>query len=146
MKKWLERLKNALYGALPWLLLFGIPLLVIAGSIYLDFLREPEKLEKENRTYDSGYEEGYENGFYDGIAEAQHDIAFYVEDDLSSLGWDIEDEYGIHPEKAVQILSNYADVPDEVDEDELNDAIWAIYRYYHDSQEVINGIEDYWID
>ena len=28
MKKWLERLKDALYGALPWILLFGIPMAI----------------------------------------------------------------------------------------------------------------------
>lgn len=96
--------------------------------------------------YDDGYYAGFDYGYYEGIAEAQHDIASYVDDDLSSLGWDIEEEYGLHPEDALQILSNYADVPDEVTEEELNNAIWAIYRYYYKSHEVINGIEDYWID
>ena len=105
-------------------------------------------------TYDDGYSEGYADGFFEGqingydegIAEAQHDIAIRAEDDLWSLAWDIEDKYGIHPEEAVQILSNYADVPDEVDEAELHNAILAIYRYYYDSCEIVNDIEDYWID
>ena len=44
------------------------------------------------------------------------------------------------------ILSNYADVPDEVTEEELNKAIWAIYSYYYESREIMNAIEDYWID
>jgi hypothetical protein len=104
--------------------------------------------------YDEAYEDGYEDGhyagqcdgYYDGIERAKEYIAFVVDDDLSSLAWDIEAEYGLHPEDALQILSNYADVPDEVDEEELKDAIWAIYRYYYDSHKVINDIEDYWID
>lgn len=115
-------------------------------------------------TYDDGYADGYSNaesemqylmeeefldgydiGYDDGIAEAQHDIAFLVEDDLWSIACDIEAEYGLHPEEAVQILSNYADVPDEVDEAELQAAILAIYHYYYDSNEIINDIEDYWI-
>ena len=105
-------------------------------------------------TYEDGYEDGYADGFFEGqidgysegIAEAQHDIAFMVEDDLSSLARDIEDEYGLFPEDALTILSNHADASNEVTKEELNNAIWAIYRYYHKSREVINGIEDYWID
>ena len=101
-------------------------------------------------TYEDGYEDGYANGYtegyYEGIAEALDDISFYVEDDLWSLACDIEDEYGMSPDEAVMILSNYADVPDDVTEEEVNKAIWAIYRYYNKSHEIINSIEDYWID
>ena len=146
MKKWFVRIKDALYRALPLLLFFGISLLGIAGAIYFDFTSEPQKYASENRTYDTGYEDGYENGFYDGIEEAQQYISIILDDELFMLSLNIEDKYGIYPEEAVQILSNYADVPDEVDIEELNDAIWAIYRYYYDSQEVINGIDDYEIE
>lgn len=100
--------------------------------------------------YDYGYEDGYDEGYYAGYSEggedAQRWIASRVEDDLWSLDWDIEEEYGVNPWEAVEILSNYADVPDEVTEEELHQAIWAIYRYYHKSNEVINGIEDYQLD
>ena len=96
--------------------------------------------------YDDGYESGYDIGYEEGVTRAQRYISFVLDDDLDSLAYDIEDTYGIHPEEAVQILSNYADVPDEVTEEELLNAIWAIYRYYHDSIEVVNGIEDYLID
>ena len=94
-------------------------------------------------TYEDGYADGYTDGYYEGVAEALHDIAFYVEDDLWSLACDIEDEYGMSPEDAIIILSNYADVPDEVTEEELNKAIWVLYRYYYKSHEIINDIEDY---
>ena len=108
------------------------------------------ELEPYEDDYDEGYSDGWEAGFdegyYEGIAKAQHSIAFYVEDDLFYLERDIERKYGIHPEEAVQILSNFADVPDEVTEEEVYAAIWSIYLYYHASQEVINGIEDYSID
>ena len=93
-----------------------------------------------------GYDEGYSKGYYEGIAEAQHDISVYVEDDLSSLAWDIDDTYGMHPEDAIMILANHADDPEAIEEEELNRAIWAIYRYYYNSHKIINGIEDYWID
>ena len=108
------------------------------------------ELEPYEDDYDEGYSDGWEAGFdegyCEGIAEAQHDIAFYVEDDLSSLAWDIKDEYGMLPEDAVWVLFNYTDVPDEVTEEELHKAILAIRRYYFASQEVVSGIEDYWID
>lgn len=108
----------------------------------------------ELRGYDEGYEEGYNDGrfdgrcdgYADGIEEAQSFLAFIIEDDLSMLGWEIEETYGVHPEDALLILSNYADVPDEVTEEELHAAIWAIYRYYYKSHEVIDGIKDYCID
>lgn len=96
--------------------------------------------------YDDGYDIGFDYGYAKGIAEAQQFLAFIVDDDLRCLGRDLEDQYGIHPEEAVQILSNYADVPDEVSEEELHNAIWAIYRYYYRSHEVINGIEYYDIE
>lgn len=89
---------------------------------------------------------GYDTGYFDGITEAQHDIAIRVEDELWSLAWDIEDEYGLLPEDALQILFNYADAPDDADEDEVTEAIWAIRRYYYASNEIINDIEDYLID
>lgn len=96
--------------------------------------------------YDDGYEAGCDYGYTKGIEKAQRFLAFAVDDDLSSLGLDIEDKYGLHPEDALQILSNYADASADVDEEELHDAIWAIYRYYYDSNKVVNSIEDYWID
>ena len=96
--------------------------------------------------YEYGYDEGYYVGYYDGAIDAQRMIASRVEDDLRSLGREIKDEYGMHPGNAVEVLSNYADVPDEVTEEELHQAIWAIYRYYYKTHDVIKGIEDYQID
>ena len=105
-------------------------------------------------TYEDGYEEGYSDGFFDGkvdgysegIEKAQHYISFRVDDDLWSLASDIEDEYGIHPDDAMDVFFRYADGHDDVSEEELSKAIWAIRRYYYKSHEVINEIEDYWID
>ena len=96
--------------------------------------------------FDCGWYKGYDEGYSEGLAEAQHDIAIRVDDEIWSLAWDIEDEYGLFPEDALQILTNYADVPDEVTREEVNNAIWAIRRYYFASNEIINDIEDYWID
>ena len=44
------------------------------------------------------------------------------------------------------ILSNYVDVPDEVNQEDIPKAIWVIYSYYNKSNELINSIEDYAID
>ena len=95
--------------------------------------------------FDDGYCVGFDDGYSDGIAEAQCDIASYV-DDFSSLSWDILEEYGMNPYEAVEILSNYADVPDEVNKEDVNIAIWAIYSYYIGSEEIISSIERYCID
>lgn len=104
--------------------------------------------------YDAGYDDGYEvgreagfdYGYTKGVEEAQKFLAFAVDDDLNSLGWNIEDKYGMNPYEAVEILTNYADNPDEATEEELHNAILAIYRYYYGSHEVVNGIEDYYIE
>ena len=93
-----------------------------------------------------GYDWGYDEGYFEGIADAQHSIAIRVDDDLWSLSFDIKEKYGMHPEDAVTILTNYADDPEAIDVYELEKAIWAIRRYYYDSHKVIHGIEDYSID
>ena len=105
-----------------------------------------EREAKEEAIYDRGYETGYKEGYRAALSDAPERIEFYVEEDIWTLCNDIEDVYGIHPEEAAQILSNYADDPDAVAKEELNKAIWAIYRYYYDSREIMNEIEDYWID
>mgnify|MGYP006923190534 CR=1 FL=1 len=105
-------------------------------------------------TYDDGYEEGYADGYYEGqcagyyegIDEAKRYIAFVLDDDLSSLSDKIEADYGLSTYDALNILSNYYDVPEEVTEEELNLAILVICLYCYDFDEVINGIEDYWIE
>lgn len=105
-----------------------------------------EREAKEEAIYQRGYDAGYEEGYRAAMSKAPEKIDFYVEEDIWDLNHDIEDVYGIHPEEAAMILSNYADVPDEVTEEELSKAIWAIYRYYYGSREVMSGIDDYWID
>lgn len=101
---------------------------------------------KTKQKYDDSYYEGFEVGYYEGIAEAQHFLAFVIDDDLSNIARAIEDEYGMHPEDALMILSNYVDVPDEVNQEDIPKAIWVIYSYYNKSNELINSIEDYAID
>ena len=108
------------------------------------YVREQEA--KREAIYDSGYETGYNDGYSDAMQKAPVRIESRVDDDIWDLCHEIEEEYGIHPDEAAMILSNYADVPDEVTEEELNKAIWAIYRYYYESREIMNAIEDYWID
>ena len=78
---WLKRMKDHVYGILPYLLLFGIPLVlaVIAffGQISLNTSKANQSGAKEYRTYDAGYEEGlsvgrehgYDEGFNDGYSD-----------------------------------------------------------------------------
>ena len=104
------------------------------------------RIEGYDTGYDDGYYAGYDDGYAKGIEKAQKFLAFVVDDDLSSIAWDIKDEYGMFPEDALNVLTNYIDVPDEVDEQDLVDAIYAVRSYYYRSNKVINDIEDYWID
>ena len=101
---------------------------------------------KEEAIYQRGYDAGYDEGYRAAMSKAPDKIDFYVEEDLWELNHDIEDKWGMSPEEAIQIIANYADDPEALEAEELNRAIWAIYRYYYDSYEVINSIEDYWID
>ena len=126
-------------------------LFVIIASIVLIMCSLSScKIEGYGSGYDDGYldgrETGLDYGYTKGIEEAQRFLAFAVDDDLSDLGRDIEDEYGIHPAEAVELLTNYADNSAEATKEELNNAIWAIYRYYYGLREVVNGIEDYYIE
>ena len=109
-----------------------------------DYAREQEA--KREAIYESGYEAGYNAGYSEAMQKAPGRIESRVDDDIWDLCHEIEDKYGIHPEEAAMILSNYADVPAEVTEEELSKALWAIYRYYYGSCEILNGIEDYWIE
>ena len=109
-----------------------------------EYAREQEA--KRESIYESGYEAGYDDGYFEAMQKAPGKIESRVDDDIWDLCKEIENEYGIHPEEAANILSRYADTPDEVTEEELNKALWAIYRYYFGSLEIMNEIEDYWID
>lgn len=93
--------------------------------------------------YDEGYMDGLDQGYSEGINQAKQFLAFVVEDDLSSLERNIKREYGISPFDAITILSNYADVPDEVSEEELHLAILVIDKYYIQANEIISCIDSY---
>lgn len=89
--------------------------------------------------------EAMEERYREGILKAQEQIASLVEIELWDLEFDIDDDWGISPEEAIQILTNYAD-GEPISEAELNKAIWAIRKYYYGVNEIVNGIDDYWID
>ena len=109
-----------------------------------DYAREQEA--KRESIYESGYEDGYDDGYSDAMQEAPERIESCVDSDIWDLESDIEDEWGIHPEEAARMLLNYIDIPGEVTEEELNKAVGAMRRYYFGSHEIINEINDYWID
>lgn len=143
MKEFLGKVWNAIVFTIPILIYLG--LLIFSVISVVSSCSEHNEV-KHNDPYYEGYSDGYDEGYYDGIGITQESIESLIESDLWFLSHDIEDEYGLHPEDALNVLTNYIDVPDEVDELELVNAIYAIRRYYHKSNEVINNIEDYWID
>lgn len=125
----------------------SIPIIIYVGLLVFSvFTMLSSCSEKKVSEVDDSYYEGYSDGYYDGVEKAKQYIAFAVEDDLYSIAWDIEDEYGMLPEDALNVLTNYIDAPDEVSEQELTDAIYAIRDYYYTANDIINGIEDYCID
>lgn len=120
--------------------------LAVAGAIYLDFSSPPRINTEETRTYDTGYEKGLEEGYRRGISEALEKIEDYVTDDLFQLESDVNREYGMYPEEAAQILTNYSDDSSAISEDDLYTAIWAIRSYYYGAYDIVNDIDEYWID
>lgn len=90
-------------------------------------------------------EEAMEERYREGVSEAQEHIASLVEVEMWDVEFDVEDKYGILPEDAIRILEDYAD-GEPISKRELNNAIRAVSEYYSQSQDVINRIDDYWID
>ena len=108
-----------------------------------DYAREREA--ESESVYEKGYETGYDEGYREGVSEAQDQIASCVDDDLWSLEHDIENEWGMDPETAIRILTNYAD-GEPISETDLNKAIWAVWEYYKGVNDIANDVDDYWVD
>jgi flagellar biosynthesis/type III secretory pathway protein FliH len=94
---------------------------------------------KRESAYKNGYNDGYNEGRWEGIEDAQ----FYTEDDLFRLSCKIEDEHGINPEEAINLLTNYAN-GEPVSEKDLMNAIWALSQFYWGTYDIINDMEDYY--
>lgn len=89
--------------------------------------------------------EAREEIYREGVSAAQNQIDSLVESDLWDLEYGIEDKYGMSPEEAIQILTNYAD-GEPVSKAKVSKAIWAIRQYYYGTYDIVNGIDDYWVD
>lgn len=139
-----------------------IPILLFlamcGGIVFFDYLLKTYWPEKETVSeydegydygYTAGYEWGYDEGRDEGYNEAMRDapekVKNYVENDVWDLDSDINREWGMYPEDAVQVLTNYLD-GEPITEEQLNNAIWAIHQYYNGMAEIVSDIDDYWID
>ena len=89
----------------------------------------------DSSKYYGDYYDGYVDGYNDGIASTQEYISDRVLDRFNDI--DVCD--------AMQTLSNYAD-GEPISEEELRDAIWLVYAFYHDAWDVVWDIDDYDID
>lgn len=105
-------------------------------------------------TYEDGYAAGYASGYSDaecvheddyieGYVEGINRAQNYIESHLQELSFDIKNEYGIYPEDALSILTNYIDDPESISEQDLHDAIYVIRSYYFDAEEISHNISDY---
>lgn len=81
-----------------------------------------------NGDYDDGYEEGYRKAFLD--AQSYADVCYS------------EVLYENNVEAALAILTKYAD-GEPISEAELHQAIWAINKFYYDTSDMINDLDDY---
>ena len=92
-------------------------------------------------SYEDGYSAGYEQALKDAAGMAEDRL----KDELNHLSKSIDKEYGFDPEDAVLILGNFAD-GQPTSERDLTDAIWAIWEYYHSSNDLIDEIGLYIFD
>lgn len=97
-----------------------------------------EREAKEEAIYSRGYSAGYEEGKREGIEEAQENFQYTAED----IARDADDLFDLDPEKAITILSNYAD-GEPISREEVDKAIWTLHQYYYDMQEAINDLGSY---
>jgi hypothetical protein len=97
-----------------------------------------EREAKEEAIYNRGYTAGYNEGEWEGIEAAQENFQRTAED----ISQDADNEFGIDPEWAIMILSNYAD-GEPISRDEVNKAIWTLHQYYYDMQEAICDLDSY---
>ena len=95
-------------------------------------------------SYQDGYDDGRYDGYGDGYLDGLDDLSGFAETCLSEVGYDIEKERGMHPEKAIQTLENYA-IGEPIEEEELRNAIWTIRQYYHDVYDAIHDLDENWI-
>ena len=86
---------------------------------------------------DEGYSYGYDDGYCDGFEDGENELSGSLDWELSKVRKAANSIFGLSPYEAVQILTNYADDPAEVSEDDLVAAIGAISYYYEYSNSAI---------
>lgn len=83
--------------------------------------------------------------YEEGISYAQNKILNHLDAVFMDLDFEIEDIYGISPEEALRLMEHYLD-DEPVSEDDLANAIWAIRAYYYKSRDILDEVEEYWIE
>lgn len=154
-----SRIRDCLYGMLPYLLLFGIPLVlaVVAffGQISLNTSKANQTNDKEYRTYDAGYEEGLsvgqENGYDEGYNEGYNNGYEIGRDERYDFGWYFEEKAidyvrehnQWHPEEALMIIEAYQNnepfyqdgsPPSEHDYNDAIESLMLFYDYFYSSK------------
>lgn len=91
--------------------------------------------------YDTGYDDGYiggcEEGYVDGFEDCESELSGSLDWKLSEVRGKAKEIFGISPYEAVQVITNYADDPSEISEDDLIAAIGSISYYYEYSNSAI---------
>ena len=97
---------------------------------------------EEEAKREAAYNDGYEVGYVEGYVEGKSDAKSNFEDEALRVSWNVEDENGMSPDDALQILTNYAD-GEPITEEKLHQAIWAINQYYWRMNDAIHDRDSY---
>lgn len=90
-------------------------------------------------------DEGYDQGYRAGAAAAKKQIENQLRDDFWDLGSSRNSEYGLGIEDAIHILRLY-DEGEPVSDTELSRAIDVVRSFYLGLDDLISGIDNYWVD
>ena len=95
--------------------------------------------EKSSGNSNSNYNDRYAAGYAAGI----EDLGRFAEVVFDDVGSNLHSERGMYPDEALQILTNYAD-GEPVSQRDVDDAIWALQKYYNDLTKAMHNLaEDY---
>ena len=128
------------------LLIICLVLLGISVSMTKDYAQQiTDYADALDMAHGESYDEGYAEGYRAAMNEAPAIVESRVDDDIWNLDRDIKKAHGFSSEDAIDTLTNYAD-GEPVSKSDLIEAIWAIRQYYWGVYDIVNDIEDYWID
>lgn len=84
----------------------------------------------------------YDAGYSQALRAAPQMVEERLLYDLWYISSQIDKEYGVDLEDALRVITNYAE-GEPISQDELKNAIWALYEYHRDSYDLFEEISSY---